>query len=206
MSFCLYSFIIRGLYQGASYKFLQSDMRHKTVESINDIVEQGYSIYVFNEMLHVLNDVKIEESKVIPILFKEHLEIIEKLKDPSFDGVLVRAISIIQYMNRLRVYNFNFEICKQQLVITPVVLYFQKGSFLTNPFNEKLNELINAGLIEYWNNLYLQTNVEATSSGPKILTITHLIGIFQIWITGCLVAFMVFIIEVLKMKCSSNKN
>lgn len=195
MSFVMFCLVMRSLYQGAAYKFLQSDMYHKAVESIDDIVERGFSFYSYNETANVLVDERIDKSKIVQIGVERMANIFEKLKDPSFDGVLVRSIPKVQYVNSIRQYNYVFEICKERLVQTPVVLYFQKSSFLTDIFNEKLDQLMNAGLIEYWHNQYFRTKVEKSVTGPKPLNMANLKGVFEIWITGCIITFLVFVLE-----------
>lgn len=198
--FILFCLVIRSLYQGAAYHFLKSDMHRKAVETIDEIVEQDFLIYVFNETVNIVNHEKIDKSKIKPISILDNDRIMENLKDPSFNGVLVRSTTIALFHNHVKKYDFIYATCKQPLVVTSVVLYLQKGSFLTEAFNEKLQLLNNAGLIEYWEKLFLQAKVETTSIGPIKLTLSSLLGIFQIWITGCFIAIVVFIIEQLKFR------
>lgn len=47
MSFLLYSLVIRTLYQGSYYKFSQSNKHYKRVESVEEMVEQGFTFYVY---------------------------------------------------------------------------------------------------------------------------------------------------------------
>lgn len=46
MTFLLYSLVLRTLYQGSYYQFLQSNRQHKKVETIEEMVENDFSIYV----------------------------------------------------------------------------------------------------------------------------------------------------------------
>lgn len=198
MNFIMFCLVMRSIYQGGAYEFLQSNMNHKPVETIDDMVKEEFSFYVLNEFAKMLVQEKIEKSIVRSIDIEHTNETLLKLKDPSFKGVVVFTLASFQYYNNLKENDFVFELCKQTLIRAPVVLYFQKGSFLKDVFNEKLDQLINAGLVEYWHKTFLRRGTEKTKEGPKVLSMNHLIGIFQIYGIGCSVAFMVFIVEKFK--------
>lgn len=51
MMFILLCLVMRSAYQSSLYKFLQSDKRHKNVDSIDDMVEQEYDLYMRPEDL-----------------------------------------------------------------------------------------------------------------------------------------------------------
>lgn len=48
MMFLIYSLIIRNLYQGSFFKISQSRKHHKEIESVNEIIEKDYKIYVLD--------------------------------------------------------------------------------------------------------------------------------------------------------------
>lgn len=56
MMFILLCLVMRSAYQSSLYKFLQSDKRHKNVESIDDMVEQEYDLYMHQEDLHLFEN------------------------------------------------------------------------------------------------------------------------------------------------------
>ena len=198
MCFLMFCLVIRSLYQGAAYQFLKSHMHYKAVESIDDIVERGLLIYNFNETLEVLDWYKIDKDLIRSANSILIIKIFEELKDPYFGGVLVYPVPQVHYYNSIRKFNYTYEICKEILVDTPVVFYFKKKSFLADIFNDKLGHLLNSGLIDYWHNIYVKRNIEVVSAVPKTLTMTHLLGIFQIFCIGHLLALLIFIIEYLK--------
>ena len=196
MNFVLFSFVIRSVYQGAAYKFLQTNIHHKEVQSIEGITEQDFSIYVFDELLKMLTHVKFEESKIRSISSKEFDKVMENLKNPHFKGVLVRTKSVTKYISKIE--KFDYKTCKQPLLNIPIVLYFKKDSVLTDTFNKKLGQLKSSGLIEYWSNMYFRSIENRTNVGPKTLTMNHLIGIFQVFIVGCSFASFILVLEKVK--------
>lgn len=66
MSFILYSFMIRNLYQGLMCEFFQSDLREpKSIKSVEDIDASGFEYYL---------DSRLGESQINRILLTEFLE------------------------------------------------------------------------------------------------------------------------------------
>lgn len=201
MSFVMFCLVMRTLYQGSFYRLLQSDMAHKMVQSIDDMVEQGFTFYIYESNVKMVVDDRIAKSMVKGVSVAGQDETIERLKDPSFQGTFIKSRAILMYKILINTYNYEINICRDPLVYTPSAFYFQKNSFLTETFNEKLLQLMNAGLIEYWHNLFVKGGQKAKSNGPKILTMKHLIGIFQILGLGLISSAFLFILECLKLKC-----
>ena len=64
--------------------------------------------------------------------------------------------------------------------------------------NENIEYLKAAGLIEYWYSLAFSKQFsKQMSDPPKVLSLDHLSGCFQIWMIGCLVSFLVFTYELI---------
>lgn len=198
MSFLMFCLVMRSLHQGAAFKFLQSNMNRKSVESLDDIIEEKYSIFMFSDTAIFFTDERVDKSKIITITVSQLPQIFENLKDPSFKGVFAFPIAVTKYYNNVNMYNFVFKICKQRLAHVPVVFYLQKGSIFTEIFNEKLIKMMSAGLIEYWHKFHLNENIKPNDLTPKPLTIYHLSGIFQVFFLGSAISIIVFIIERVK--------
>lgn len=54
MMFLLFCLVKRNVYQGALYIFLQSDGRHKEVQSIDEMIEQGFEFYMFESYTDIV--------------------------------------------------------------------------------------------------------------------------------------------------------
>lgn len=77
------------------------------------------------------------------------------------------------------------------------MIYTKKDFYLIDALNEKIEILKASGLIEFWQ--FQDVDQELLkgkeSHEPKVLTVEHLIGCFEIWLTSCLTSFVVLIIE-----------
>lgn len=74
---------------------------------------------------------------------------------------------------------------KQPVLSSHVAMYFEQNHFLFEPINEKINQLINGGIIDHWikNATNSRYNLEKqTKRGPKVLTMNHLMIGFQVWL------------------------
>lgn len=90
----------------------------------------------------------------------------------------------------------NVQICRENFMSIPIVIYTRKNFYLLKAMNQKIETLNAAGLIEYWYYLsFLQDFSNREVDPPKILTFDHLSGCFEIWAGGCLVSFLSFISE-----------
>lgn len=47
MLFLIFCLVIRNVYQGALFKFLQSDGRHKQIDKIDDMLDENHTFYTF---------------------------------------------------------------------------------------------------------------------------------------------------------------
>lgn len=196
-SFAVSCLVLRSAYQGSVFRFMQSDLKHKVVESIDEMVEEGFTFYTLLGAESPFVDEKFKPSMVKAFPLKGLEDVMEKLKDPTFKGARSKSQTPVMYMNQIRQYDFVFEICKQTLLSSPVVMYLSKDSLATKPFNEKLGQLMNGGFIQHWHKALLYKKQKEPNAQPKVLTLQHLIGIFHICWLGCLIATFVFIVELL---------
>jgi hypothetical protein len=54
MMFLLFCLVQRNVYQGILYIFLQSDGRHKEVQSINEMVDKGFTFYMYDSYSEIV--------------------------------------------------------------------------------------------------------------------------------------------------------
>lgn len=83
--------------------------------------------------------------------------------------------------------------------VYPFVMYLSKQSCLTNEINNKLQYIEAAGLIEKWTSEYKETRFSNSDERvPRKLNLTHLFGVFQVYGLLLGVAFVAFIIEIVR--------
>jgi hypothetical protein len=92
-------------------------------------------------------------------------------------------------------------IAKQIFGTIPIVIYTQKNFYLLEEINEGIMQIMAAGLTDVWQyNDRKHTEIE--SSREKVIKLSHLIGCFQLFVMGLIIAVIVFILEVVWSKLS----
>ena len=103
------------------------------------------------------------------------------------------------YLNKMNYKNFTFNVCNEIVLTIPTVFYLQKNSYLTEIFNEKIDALKSAGLIDYWMSKYLDPeylSVKVEEKGPTQLKFSELSGAFQLLVFGFFCSSAAFIVEI----------
>lgn len=75
MMFLIFCLVMRSAYQGALYNFLQSDRHAKAVETIDDLVEQEYDLYMVDPTIFATFP-KIMARQVVRMMFYKSLHFI----------------------------------------------------------------------------------------------------------------------------------
>lgn len=122
-----------------------------------------------------------------------------KTLDPSFKGAVfdyLLEVLLINMQNRDKL-----KICKQHLLPVQSTFYTRQNFYLLEKINTFLGNSKSNGLIQHLmsNNLNLQQNIDSKveSSGQSSLTLQHLRGQFDFLLIYLLVAFVVFVLEIL---------
>jgi hypothetical protein len=80
----------------------------------------------------------------------------------------------------------------------PIVIYAPKYSFLIEALNHKIDLFHSSGLIAFWHSNFIDAKYQKLNEDinqPRTLTMSQLVGSFQLLTFGCGVAFVVFFIE-----------
>lgn len=122
---------------------------------------------------------------------------------PLDEGVKAAAfmtsLTDVIHRNKQTYREFVLNICKEQLMTVNIVMYFPKNSYLREAFNKKLSELSTAGIVQYWINKHADPrflNMKITQNGPRKMRIEQLSGVINLWLIGCAIALLVFLIEI----------
>lgn len=122
--------------------------------------------------------------------------------DPSYKGAFGISLLNILYINQMRRQTHRFKICKERVLIMPVVIYTRKDFYLIEAINKKIEILVAAGLVDYWQFQDVDKqflNYEKPSSS-KSLTSHHMVGCFNILVSGLFASLAVFLYELLQVK------
>lgn len=130
-------------------------------------------------------------------LKKERLDITIRLRrDENFKAAQLASLIDIQLYNIL--FNNEATYCKDVIVTIPIVMYTKKDFYLLNAINRKIQQIIEAGLVEFWflervNSSYYMKKEE---SSPEILNMDELSGGFAILYLGLIFSSIAFFIEI----------
>jgi hypothetical protein len=198
-TFVLYCLVMRTVYQGVLFKFLQANDRQPPVMTVDELMEKNFEIF--------METVYVEHSRNMKF-FPRHKVIKEsevgglqkRTLDASFKGAVTSALDEVLYLNMQNHKRFTYRVLPEYLYSFNYVIYFQKNSPYLRAFNEKISLYKSAGLIDYWVSKYLNAaylNMPEVAGEPKKLNIQQLRGGFQLWLMGCAVGFIIFAIEVI---------
>lgn len=121
-----------------------------------------------------------------------------KTRDPSFKGAIFNYMTQILYLNQLNHKNFTYKICREQFLTNQMVFYWHKDFYLLNEFDDKITALAENGLIDQWMKTYINSrymNLKEPKRGPMPLNFYHLLGSFEVFVGGVLVAGTCFLLE-----------
>lgn len=131
--------------------------------------------------------------------YEDFKPIMTKLRSSGFQGAMVSGLNEIIIINQHNDYNFSFLFCKERVMGIAIVMYFRKNFFLVPKINEVVRNLVSAGLIDHWHHKYiirkLSDNTGIQVQEPKVMTMDHLVGCFEVWACGCLIGILCFLSE-----------
>jgi len=117
--------------------------------------------------------------------------------DPSFNGAIPLSLEKVIFYNQRN--HEKLTAVKERFITIPSVIYATKNYFLLRSINAKLQLMRSSGLLSHWYHRIMDDKYPDARENwrtPKVLELRHLIGVFQIWILGCLIAGFVLFIEI----------
>ena len=125
--------------------------------------------------------------------------------DSNFNGVVGCSLDEVLYLNSLNYKTSTYKVCKEHLFTLQAVLLFQKNFYLVNAIDKTISELKAAGLVHFWISKYIDpkflSNLKPVQdSGPKKLSVNHLLGGFEVWLCGLIAASVLFAYELIVVK------
>lgn len=126
--------------------------------------------------------------------------------DPEFKGDVLNPVIEIAYWNKLN-RNMSNIMCNEFVFANEMVFYFQKGHYLVQEFNEKIEFLKEAGLTEWWLENHLETkrfSGKSLETGPTKLKVHELLGVFEACAYCFVLAGIVLAFELVFIKLHKN--
>jgi hypothetical protein len=174
--------VFTAAYQGSLYRFLEQDIKKKEVQSIEEMIESDFKFYSYDSMLEMIEDNSLINQRLITMPYSDFGPILKKLRSSSFEGTMVSGLNEILLLNQRNEYNFTF----------------RKNFFIIPSINTVIRNLVSAGIVEHIHKRFLDEKLLSAKkplTGPKVLTLEHMKGCFQLWACGCFVACICLVLE-----------
>ena len=121
------------------------------------------------------------------------------MKDPYYKGALTSPLDYVAAQNR-NFGNYTLEICQERLEDHRYVIYYRKNSYLVQPADFIIKQLLENGLISYWKQqVYDKKYLERPKQSKELhkLSLDQMMGGIQLFQVGLVIAFLTFLIECL---------
>lgn len=194
--FVLLCLILRTVYQGGLFKFLQTDQYSKEPHTVADLIDQKYSIVTIPHVLDVLGS-------TYKNLFKSAILVpLDQIEDINQSlGTREKAFMIITredlLSHSLHHDDFPYFIVKEKLYLENYVMYFAKDYVLKIGIDESIQQIKAGGFFIHWTSQYDRTDKwKQKKTGPKVIMFKHLRASFNLLLIGFLLASVTFLIEV----------
>lgn len=123
-----------------------------------------------------------------------------KTLNPTFRGVVFTYLTQVLYMNYIHSKNFTYLVAQERFLTNQVVFYLQRGHFLTEKINSKIDMMLQSGLIEQLRSKYVDLvflQHRKSSEPPSALSLSKLSAIFWLWLFGMTSTMIILFLECL---------
>ncbi|XP_055615244.1 uncharacterized protein LOC129761544 [Toxorhynchites rutilus septentrionalis] len=204
ISYCL---VLRTAYQGALFRHLQANKKHKHLETMDEI-QRSDDLHFY--MLKISERFFQNNSRVLGRVrtikpgnesLNGALDALASKKLPG--GVVLVSRDHIAFHNKHRLHIGFIRSTRDYLASLPIVIYYPKRSFLVQEFNRVIGSLETAGLISYWVRQYGNYDFfpkDTAQVRPTPLNIGQLMGCFETCAVMWTIACGVFVLELLSGK------
>ncbi|KAG5681330.1 hypothetical protein PVAND_010777 [Polypedilum vanderplanki] len=197
MMFLIFCLVQRNVYQGALYIFLQSDGRHKPMQTINEMIENDFVFYMHSRFIELVQDHK--EIFIRKKIANNDNELpFSKPVDDNLHAAYLTTEDEIMYRNKKTHKQYVLKVCDERFTLIDIVMYYQKNFYLKKSIDQRISQLLSSGILHHWIEKYIEErflNVKEVSE-LKQLTVHHLFGVFNILLIGLAIACISLIIEI----------
>ncbi|CRK87649.1 CLUMA_CG001445, isoform A [Clunio marinus] len=198
MAFILFFMIIRTLYIGAWFKFLQVKQRHPEISTIDELIESDIEVLMYPTFEQMIRGWKLHK-KANSLSFSSFYQKLMMMKEPLSNLAVVATIDEVYYHNKFSTDTPPHIFLKEYLFTAPIAMYFTKESYIVEIFDDKINLIKTAGLLDFWSSYlmdsdYLYVDLDKDHE-PEQMNFQQLSGAFEIWAFCCSFSFLVFLCE-----------
>ncbi|XP_055295215.1 uncharacterized protein LOC129564986 [Sitodiplosis mosellana] len=195
-------FVIRSCYEAALFNKLQSNYPVSGFDTVEKVQSSDCKIVSVASAVPLMQSLIASER--IVVINTEQTAALNYYYDHNdeINGVVLVADLACKYFNLLNSPRKRLTFTKDSLFIYTPVVYFHKQSIMHNIFNEEILEIREAGLINFWTKKYVDNRRPNSNQGTRTkLQIDHVVAVLHICSTMYAISFVVFIMEVISVKC-----
>ncbi|XP_058127322.1 uncharacterized protein LOC131291006 [Anopheles ziemanni] len=205
----LFTFVIRTLYQGSLYLYLQRSATYPPLSTMDEIHRSPLEYHMVNiaKRFFVDRPEVMRRARFIPPALDSLGHMVAGMADRYQDRVVLCPSDMVAYNNRhlkRALGGRMIHVTRDSVTLFPVTIYYQKQSMLTNVFDSEVRKISQSGLMHFWVRNYgdydFHTNPADAAVGPKKLTNAHLAGAYQIFIVALLVSCLMLLVEHVSMR------
>lgn len=101
---------------------------------------------------------------------------------------------------------FKYSVLKERVFAEHVGFSFDKKVFFYRPFNRKISQLLEGGIIDHYKSLEPEFPKDREVEGPVVLSLTHIHVWFYIWLIGLSLSLLSFVGELIVSKVHEVKS
>uniref|UniRef100_A0A182W4C0 Ionotropic glutamate receptor L-glutamate and glycine-binding domain-containing protein n=1 Tax=Anopheles minimus TaxID=112268 RepID=A0A182W4C0_9DIPT len=206
-----FTFVLRTLYQGSLYLYLQRSATYPPLATIDEIQQSTLHYHMVNIAMRFFvdrPDIK-PRTRFIPAGLDTLGAQVAGMASRYQDRVVVCPEDMVAYnnkLNRLQGAGELIQVARESITLFPITIYYPKKSFLTQLFDREVLHIVQSGLMDYWVRNYGDYDFEANRRAPQStgephkLTLHHLEGAYQLLVGSHLLATMVFLLELVSLR------
>ncbi|XP_055910409.1 uncharacterized protein LOC129944770 [Eupeodes corollae] len=197
MLWVIFAFIIRSAYQSLLFTLLQHSLYKKPPKTLKELVDLDYTFVLNKSTFYFVKDMlEIEQAQYIfpesPLTFIEH-------NSGKFAAIMPQ--DFVRYFVMTYSKRETFHILSDKVVALYNTMYFSKHSYLIDRFRGILKYVGSSGLINVWYSQNMHTSYfDAVKYDKEALKLNNLKGAFDVYLVLLLVAFVVFLVELLSKR------
>uniref|UniRef100_A0A1I8NLI0 Ionotropic glutamate receptor C-terminal domain-containing protein n=1 Tax=Stomoxys calcitrans TaxID=35570 RepID=A0A1I8NLI0_STOCA len=202
-SWVLYNLVLRSAYNGELFKMLHDGTIHNDVETIEQVVQENYTIYTFPSLAEVIKYVQ-PKAHLKPFDGVYNLDsTLQRIGDENNqEKIAICLLKLtIEYYNQMNPTK-RVKILPQILLSSPLVFFMPHHSFLRLRAASFILETHQAGLMRRYRTLILYTTPKKQRQHGEAtnLSMSVLMGLFYVYGALMILCIFVFILEMLSKR------
>ncbi|XP_037921282.1 uncharacterized protein LOC119658090 [Hermetia illucens] len=193
--------VLRTSYQGVLFDFLQKKEYRQSPNTIKEMIDSGHIPYLPPAVEYFAFSVikNGTHQHIIGNVFQYY----DRLYDPNYKGIILYPEVSLQYYNSLNWSRPALRKLPEKVSFLPISILFKKNSFLKQPFDKVIWQILDSGLIDFWNSKMLNRTRKVSRfnmNEPPKITMEDLEGCYRFCSFLLLLGFTVFAAEMLSLR------